>query len=106
MREQPWNNPEWNEVRDEAKEAIATARRSLQRVGAAAGEKLSEAVASLENARIRGRIGDICTATADLRRTTEDLLSLAALSEPRNGTSGVTGVENPDGEPNHGNGDA
>lgn len=27
-------------------------------------------------------------------------------AEPRNGTSGVTGVENPDGEPDHGTGNA
>lgn len=105
MRDQPWNNPEWNAVRDQARKVIATADRLLQHVDSATGERLSGAVVTLENARMQGSMEEITVATLVLRAATDELLRSLDLPAPRNGTSGVTGVENPDGEPSHGNGD-
>lgn len=94
------NSPDWD---IEAKDAISTANRTLCRAGGHSGERLCGAVATLEDVRTHGSVGEIRTATSAVRRATGELLdALAPAAEPRNGTSGVTGVENPDGEPDHG----
>lgn len=101
MRDQVWNNPEWNEIRDEANKAIYTAERLFQ-VGGGVDEGLISALASLKSAKIHAPMKDIHTATVVLRRATAARLlrTMGAREDTRNGTSGVTGVENPDGEPN------
>jgi len=100
MRHQPWSDTEWNDVRDEARELIATARRLLQQADGETGETLKDAVTTLMAASLHGRLEELRAATAVLREATERYLRiLDPPSRLRNGTSGVTGVENPDGEP-------